>query len=88
MERWLTSIFAQKAICKTGSKTLYEHGQFSFLSHLAFWRLLVKKEGTRERNNIKRRSQSRTEQLQQKPLNANGSTTSQTHTETPVKLSV
>lgn len=59
-----------------GLKPCMSMDTFIVLSHLAFWRLSVKNIGTWERNNIKR---SRTEQLWQKPLNANGSTTPQTH---------
>lgn len=62
-----------------GLKPCMSMDTFIVLSHLAFWRLLVKNIGTRERNNIKRRDRSRTEQLWQKSLNANGSTTPQTH---------
>lgn len=78
----------RRSSVKQGLKPCMSMDTFSVLNHLAFWRLSVKNEGIRERNNIKRRGQSRTEQLRQKPLNANGSTTPQTHTETPVKLSV
>lgn len=62
-----------------GLKPCMSMDTYIVLSHLAFWRLLVKNIGTRERNNIKRRDRSRTEQLWQKSLNANGSTTPQTH---------
>lgn len=62
-----------------GLKPCMSMDTFIVLSHLAFWRLLVKNIGTWERNNIKRRDRSRTEQLWQKSLNANGSTTPQTH---------
>lgn len=62
-----------------GLKPCMSMDTFIVLSHLAFWRLLVKNIGTWERNNIKRGDRSRTEQLWQKSLNANGSTTPQTH---------